>query len=199
MSRGERPGRLVVLSAPSGSGKTTVMERLLKAEPEVVRSISMTTRPPRKGERLGRDYRFVTPRIFAREKAKGNLLECARILGHWYGTPLAPIRRALRQGRDVLLGIDIRGAAQIRRTGLPITTIFLLPPSLSALRQRLNRRGTETPAQIRARMKLALRELKEVRRFDYAVENDSLPEAVASVRAILRAQRCRVDHDSPIH
>jgi guanylate kinase len=188
----------VVLSAPSGSGKTTVLEHLLKAEPGAGRSVSMTTRPPRRGERPGRDYRFITPTIFAREKAKGNLLECARILGHWYGTPLAPIRRALRQGQDVLLGIDIRGATQIRRTGLPVTTIFLLPPSLSALRQRLRRRGTETPAQIRARLKLALRELKEVKRFDYAVVNDSLPEAIASVRAILRAHRCEVNHGNPI-
>ena len=153
----------------------------------------MTTRPPRPGERHGRDYWFVTPEAFARARRRGDFLEFARILNHWYGTPRAPIEKALRAGRDLLLGVDIQGARQIRRSGLPVTTIFLLPPTLKVLEERLRRRGTETPAQVRARLALAHRELREVNRYDYAVVNDRLQEAIDAVRAILRAQRLRVN------
>ncbi len=183
---------MVVISAPSGSGKTTLIQQLLKVDPHTCRSISVTTRLPRDGERDGRDYRFVSRARFARAKARGEFLECAGILGHWYGTPIRPIRRALRQGRDVLLGIDIQGAAQLRRSGWPVTTIFLLPPSMEALKARLKRRGTETPRQIRDRLQLARKELRQMEKFDYVVVNDRLKEAVEAIRAILKAQRFRV-------
>jgi guanylate kinase len=185
-------GRLVVISAPSGSGKTTLIQHLLKTDPHTCRSISMTTRPPRDGEQDGRDYWFVNRAQFARAKQQGELLESARILGHWYGTPVQPIRKTLKQGRDVLLGIDIQGAAQLRRSGLPVTTIFLLPPSIGVLGKRLKGRGTETPWQIRARLRLARKELGQMEKFDYVVVNDRLKEAVGRVQAILEAQRCRV-------
>lgn len=188
----KQPGRLVILSAPSGSGKTTVLGELLKRDPRCVRSISATTRPPRRGEENGREYRFLTRSRFRRAQIGRGFLEHARILGHWYGTPRAPIERAIRAGRDVLLGIDVQGARQLRRGRLPVTTVFLLPPSLRALRQRLERRGTESADQIRARLRLARKELKEVRRYDYAVVNDRLEEAVQDVQAILRAERRRV-------
>ncbi len=188
----KRTGRLVILSAPSGSGKTTVLGKVLGLDPRCVRSISATTRPPRRGERNGRDYRFLSREQFRRMQARGGFLEQARILGHRYGTPRAPIARAIRAGKDVLLGIDVQGALQLRRGRLPVTTIFLLPPSLGVLRRRLRRRGTETPAQIRARLRLARREMREVKRYDYAVVNDRLEEAVQAVQAILRAERCRV-------
>lgn len=186
---------MVILSAPSGSGKSTVLGELLKRDPRCVRSISATTRPPRRGERNGREYRFMTREQFRRMRARRGFLEHAKILGHGYGTPRAPIERAIRAGRDVLLGIDVQGARTLRRGRLPVTTVFLLPPSLRVLRQRLERRGTETPAQIRARLRLARRELKEVRRYGYAVVNDRLEEAVRDVQAILRAERCRVRGD----
>lgn len=153
----------------------------------------MTTRPPRAGERQGRDYQFVSPSEFARARRRGLFLECARILNHWYGTPKAPIERALASGRDVLLGVDIQGARQIRKYGLPVTTIFLLPPSLTVLQGRLRRRGTETPGEIRARLKLARRELAQVKHYDYAVVNDHLKEAIAAVKAIVKAERFRVN------
>jgi len=185
-------GRLFILSAPSGSGKTTILEALRKSELGIVRSVSVTTRPPRAGERDGRDYRFVTGAQFARYKREGAFLECARVLDHWYGTLAAPIERALRSGRDVLLNLDIQGTRQIRRSGLACTAIFLLPPSLAVLRQRLKTRGTETTAQIQARLELARRELKEVRTYDYAVMNDRLKGAIAAVKTILRAERFRI-------
>lgn len=181
------------MSAPSGSGKTTILEAIRKSDPRVVRSISVTTRPPRAGERHGRDYWFVSKTQFARRKKERMFLECARILTHWYGTLLAPVERALRSGRDVLLDLDIQGARQIRRSGLPATTIFLLPPSFAVLRERLKRRGTESSAQIQARLRLARRELAELQHYDYAVVNDRLEEAVVAVKTIVRAERFRVN------
>ena len=182
----------MILSAPSGSGKTTVLGELLKRDRRCVRSISATTRAPRRGERNGRDYRFLSREQFRRMRAAGGFLEHAEILGHGYGTPRAPVERAIRAGKDVLLGIDVQGARTLRGGRLPVTTVFLLPPSMGTLARRLRRRGTETAAQIRARLRLARREMKELKRYDYAVVNDRLEEAVRSVRAILEAERCRV-------
>ena len=181
----------MVLSAPSGSGKTTVLNELLKKERGAIRSISVTTRPPRAGERNGRDYRFVSRAWFEKARRRGAFLEWARILDNRYGTLRAPVERALGRGKDVLMGVDIQGARQIRAGRLPAVTIFLLPPSFAALRQRLRKRGTETARQIRDRLRLARRELKEVGRYDYAVVNDRVSEAVGNIRAILRAERCR--------
>jgi guanylate kinase len=164
---------------------------LLKRDRNRVRSISATTRPPRAGERHGKDYFFISRAQFRRGIARGKFLEHARVLRNWYGTPKGPIEKALRAGKDVLLGIDIQGARQIRRGRLPATTVFLLPPSLQVLRQRLRQRATETPAQIRERLRLARKELKEVEKYDYAVVNDRLRYAVAAVEAILRAERHR--------
>jgi len=187
-----RGGRLFVLSAPSGSGKTTVLNALLNRNRGLVRSISVTTRSPRPGERQGKDYWFFSPARFREGIARGRFLEYARVLKNWYGTPKAPIEKTTRAGKDVLLGIDIQGARQIRRGRLPATTIFLLPPSLKVLRERLEHRGTETSEQIRDRLKLARRELKEAGRYDYAVVNDRLREAVEALENIIRAERFRV-------
>lgn len=185
-------GLLFVLSAPSGSGKTTLMAALLKADRRLVRSVSMTTRPPRPGERHGREYFFETPAQFAAERRRGALLEYAQVLNAWYGTPRRFIEAARRRGRDVLLGIDVQGARQLRRSGYPAVTIFIQPPSLRILRERLQHRGTETPAQIRARLALATRELRCVPEYDYVVVNDRLTVAVAQLTAIITAERCRV-------
>ena len=187
-----RKGLLFVLSAPSGSGKTTLMERLLRWDQELVRSVSMTTRSPRPGERHGREYWFVTPARFAAERGHGALLESAQVLHHWYGTPRRFIEASRRRGRDVLLGIDVQGARQIKRSGYPAVTIFIQPPGMAALRQRLRHRGTETPTQIRARLDLARRELRCVPEYDYVVVNDRLGDAVAQLTAIITAERCRV-------
>ncbi len=191
LTGGTRTGRMFIVSAPSGAGKTTLVNRLLRCVPGVVRSISMTTRPPRPGERHGRDYYFVTRARFAAMRRRHGLLESAIVHGAHYGTPVAPVMRALRAGRDVLLSIDVQGAHQVVRR-LPCVRIFILPPSMTSLRHRLERRRTESPAQIRARLALARRELQAAPHYDYVVINDELRQAVSQLQAIVTAERCRV-------
>ena len=186
------PGRLFIVSAPSGTGKTTVVNLLMKADSRFMRSISMTTREPRGPEKNGRDYWFVSRAYFEKQIRRSAFLEYARVLGHFYGTPKAPIAQALKKGQNVLLGIDIQGARQVRRSGLLLTTIFLLPPSLAVLERRLKKRGTETSRQIAQRLRLARKELESVRQYDYAVVNERLDEATEAIRTIIRAQRYRV-------
>ncbi|MBI3088256.1 MAG: guanylate kinase [Candidatus Omnitrophica bacterium] len=188
-----KSGRLFVVSSPSGGGKTTVVEGLLRREPGAVRSVSVTTRPRRPSERHGVDYRFVSPAAFAKLRARRRLLEQARVHGAWYGTPRRAVERTLARGRDVVLCLDVQGARQIRRRfGRRAVLIFVLPPSLAALRARLAKRRTETPAQMRRRLAAARRELACARWYDYAVVNRRVREAIEQLRAILLAERARV-------
>jgi guanylate kinase len=185
--RGARPGaRVFVVSSPSGGGKTTVVERLLRVLPRLVRSVSVTTRPPRPGEWRGRDYRFVTPAAFQRLRRAGRLLEWASVHGQWYGTPKDPVLRALARGRHVVLCIDVQGARQVRRAlGARAVLVFLLPPSMRRLRARLLRRRTESPAALRRRLAAARREIACARRYDHAIVNDRLDRTVRTMHAIL--------------
>lgn len=183
-----RPGRVFVISSPSGGGKTTVVERLMRRVPGLVRSVSMTTRPPRKGERRGRDYRFVSRPVFARMQRTKALLEWAKVHGEYYGTPKQPIVRALAQGRHALLSIDVQGARKIRwALGQQAVLIFLLPPSPDVLRRRLMRRRTESTSAIRRRLAAAVREMACAQWYDYEVVNDRLSDTVAQVEAIVTA------------
>jgi guanylate kinase len=183
---------LFIVSAPSGTGKTTVVNLLMKADSRFARSISMTTRTPRGRERNGRDYWFVSEAYFKKQIRRGAFLEYARLLGSYYGTPKAPIAQALKAGRNALMSIDIQGTRQVKQCGLPLTTIFLLPPSFKIVEQRLRKRGTETPREIADRLKLARKELTAVNEYDYAVINGHLRETTAAIRTIMRAQRHRV-------
>ena len=188
-----RTGRVFVISSPSGGGKTTVVERLQRRAPRLVRSVSVTTRPPRLGERRGRDYRFVSRGVFARMKRSGQLLEWAKVHGAYYGTPKRPIVQAVARGRDALLSIDVQGARKVRRLlGSQAVLIFLLPPSRAALRQRLRRRHTESAQAITQRLAVAAREVACARWYDYAVVNDRLSETVKQVKAIVMATGGRV-------
>ena len=183
-------GRVFVISSPSGGGKTTVVERLLRTIRGLARSVSVTTRPPRRGERDGRDYLFVSPATLNRLRRSGQLLEWARVHEAYYGTPKPPVMEALAAGRNVVLSIDVQGARQIRRKlGRQAVLIFLLPPSLDHLRERLRQRRTETPAAIRRRLAAARRELACARWYDYTVVNDELDQTVAEVGAIVKAKR----------
>ena len=181
-------GRVFVISSPSGGGKTTVVGQLTRRVPELVRSVSVTTRPPRSGERHGRDYRFVSRAMFERMRQRGALLEWAKVHGEYYGTPKRPIARTLAQGRHMLLNIDVQGARKIRRAlGEQAILIFLLPPSRDVLRQRLVRRRTESAAAIRRRLAAAAREMACAQWYDYEVVNNRLSDTVAQVRAIVTA------------
>lgn len=184
-----RQGRVVVVSSPSGGGKTTIVQALRRAMPRLRRSVSVTTRPPRSGERQGRDYRFVTAEQFERLRRSGALLEWATVHGASYGTPKRPILDALARGRSVVLSIDVQGARKIRRAlGTRAVLIFLLPPSLAALRRRLIGRHTETAVAIRQRLAAAKREVACAAWYDYTVVNRRLPDAVGRVRQIVQQE-----------
>jgi len=183
-------GRVFVISGPSGGGKTTVVQRLRRAMPRLVRSVSVTTRAPRRGERHGRDYRFVSLATFQRLRRSGGLLEWALVHGAYYGTPARQVMQALAQGRDVVLSIDVQGARQIRRAlGRRAVLIFLLPPSIDRLRRRLLRRRTETPVAIRRRLAAAKRELACAAWYNHTVVNDRLAETMRALSEIVKAHR----------
>jgi guanylate kinase len=191
MSLIARRGVCLVLSAPSGAGKTAIADALLAIEPELRRSVSITTRAPRPGEVDGEDYHFSGSIEFDRMVASGELLEWARVLGrHYYGTPRAPVEQALRDGQDVVFDIDWQGYRQLR-VALPGETvgIFLLPPSLTSLEDRLRQRSGDAPAEIARRMQLARDEISHWAEFDHVVVNDELAAAVCAVRAVLHAAR----------
>ncbi len=183
---------MLVLSSPSGAGKTTLARRLIEAEPGVTPSVSVTTRPRRANEADGVDYHFTDPARFAAMRDAGELLEWAQVFGNLYGTPRAPVERALDSGCDVLFDIDWQGGAQLRRAAPDdVVSVFILPPSASALRQRLQSRALDSPEVIERRLAGAGREIEAWRDYDYVIVNDHFDESLASLRAVLRAERLR--------
>lgn len=177
-------GRVVVVSGPAGVGKTTICDLLVR-EPNFVRSISATTRLPRPGERDGIDYQFMNPLAFEKAAAEGQFLEWANVYGKYYGTPRGPVEERLRQGRNVVLNIDVQGAAQVRGSGLPIVSFFLMPPSREALRERIRRRATETAEEIERRLRAADFEMARAREYDYQIVNDEIGRTVQNILSIL--------------
>jgi len=174
----KRRGVPFVVSAPSGTGKTTVCRALVQRDANLVFSVSHTTRPPRPGERDGRDYHFVAEPEFERLAASGAFLEWAHYSGHAYGTALAGLENELAAGRDVLLEIETQGARQVREGRADAFSVFLLPPTLAALEARLRGRGTDDEVEIRRRLGIAQREFREAPAFDAVVINDSLETTV---------------------
>lgn len=186
-----RRGVCLVLSAPSGAGKTAIAAALLASEPELRSSVSVTTRAPRPQEVDGVHYHFRDQATFDRMIDAGDLLEWARVLGrHCYGTPRAPVEQALRDGNDLVFDIDWQGYRQLR-AALPddVVGVFILPPSLVALESRLRQRSGDDEAEIARRMRLARDEISHWSEFDYVVINDDLDRAIAEVRAVLHAAR----------
>jgi guanylate kinase len=178
----------LVLSAPSGAGKTTIARRLRDRRLDVVFSVSATTRAPRDGERDGVDYHFVAEDEFRRMIAAGELIEWAQVHGAFYGTPLANVRQAQEHGRYLVLDIDVQGARQIRQAVPGAVHVFILPPSGHALVQRLVGRGSEDDARVQKRLRNALAEIATAAEFDHVVVNDDLDAAVEDVNAVLEGR-----------
>lgn len=188
---GESGGRLYVVSAPSGTGKTTVVERLVQVVPGLVMSRSYTSRAARPGERDGIDYNFVTRARFEAMVDAREFVEHADVFGNYYGTRREDTERLMASGKDVVLVIDVQGAAQVRSMGLPLVTIFVLPPSFDVLDQRLRGRGKDPEEAIRRRLETARFEVAAYREYDYVVINDDLDACVMAMQCIVQAERVR--------
>ena len=184
----------MVLSGPSGVGKDAVLFELRKLDRPWHFAVTATTRPMRPGERDGVDYIFLDEETFARMLERDEFLECAEVYGRWYGVPRSQARDALRSGKDVFLKIDVQGAATIRRMAPEALLIFLIPPSLKELQQRLRGRMTESAPELERRLRTAKEELAQVHGFDYRVVNPEgrLEQAAADIDAIIAAEKCRV-------
>ena len=186
-----REGIIFILSAPSGTGKTTLIKRLRAGYPEIELSISFTTRMRRPGETHRRDYYFVKPAKFAAMRGKGDFAEWAKVHDFSYATPRRPLDECLRRGRDILLDIDVQGAKKIKRHYPQAVSIFLLPPSWRELRRRLARRGTDGAAIIRRRLANAGDEIREIIKYDYYVVNREVKPSVDLLKSIVEAERAK--------
>jgi guanylate kinase len=182
---------LLVLSAPSGGGKTTVAKALLAARQDVAYSVSATTRPPRKGEKDAVDYHFISEVEFDRRVAAGEFLEWAEYGGHRYGTLRAEVDRLQASGRHVVLDIEVKGARAVRERCPNVVSVFIIPPSADALVERLGARNTEPPADVAARLRRAVDELSEARAYDFVIVNVDRADTVAQVAAIIDAESRR--------
>lgn len=187
-----RRGLLIVLSSPSGAGKSTIAKMLLDADKEVTMSVSATTRPKRPGEVEGVDYHFVDNAEFDRMIAANEFVEWAFVFGHRYGTPKAPVKQALRRGRDILFDIDWQGARQLEPDfGEHLVTVFLLPPSMAELEERLQNRQTDSQDVIADRMKRAADEIDHWAEYEYVLVNRDVDTCLLQVRAIVTAERSK--------
>ncbi len=195
---------LIVISAPSGGGKTTLCHQLLTARPEMTRAITCTTREPRKDEKDGEDYYFLDAGSFLKRVQAGNFLEHATVYGHSYGTLKSEVLGKLRLGKDVLLNVDVQGAAAIRKCAeedpelkRALVTVFLTPPSLAVLEHRLRKRGTDATPVIQKRLGVARQEIAQWKNFEYLLTSRSVAEDLAAIQAIVDAEKMRTGRSKP--
>lgn len=193
-----RLGTALVLSAPSGAGKTTLVKKLLKEFPNFGFSISCTTRMPRPNEVDGKDYHFLTKQQFEERRARGHFAEWAKVHDNFYGTPLGPLHTLFEHGRDVLLDVDVQGAAQLRNTLPHASFVFILPPSMKELERRLRSRGTDSEEDITKRLHNACEEIACARWFDACLLNDRLDKAYDELRSLYLAATCKTALNRPL-
>ena len=196
----ERRGLMLVLSSPSGAGKTTISRELLDGDDNLTLSVSVTTRPPRPGERDGLDYRFIDRAQFDAMAKAGELLEHAEVFGNGYGTPRAEVEAALAAGRDVLFDIDWQGTQQLKAAKRDdVVSVFILPPSTGELEQRLHKRAQDSDETVRARMAKAADEMSHWAEYDYIVINWEIGRSVTEARSILEAERLKRERQVGLH
>ena len=194
-----RRGLMLVLSSPSGAGKSTIARQLLDQETNLKLSVSVTTRPRRTSEIDGVHYHFISRDRFEQMRDRNELLEWAKVHGNFYGTPRDPVEEALSAGQDVLFDIDIQGTFQLYEAVRPdVVSIFILPPSIAEMKSRLHRRAEDTPEIIQRRLKTAVGEMKHWSQYDYVIVNDDLQRAFEGARAILRAERLKRERSPAI-
>jgi guanylate kinase len=189
----EGKGLLVVVSGPSGAGKGTICKRLLETKDDIVASVSNTTRMPRAGEVDGKNYFFVSREEFMEMVERDGFIEYAEVYGNYYGTPREFVEQNIQKGKDVLLEIDIQGALQVKEKYKEGVFVFILPPSMEELKCRITKRGTEDEKEILKRFECAYREINYVSKYNYFIINDTVERATAKLRAIITAEKCRVD------
>lgn len=183
---------MLILSSPSGAGKTTLARRLLNEDDNITMSVSMTTRPKRPGEKDGVDYHFVTKEQFDEIQAQNGFLESAEVFDNYYGTPAGPVDKSIQEGKDILFDIDWQGTKQIREARDEDTvTIFILPPSASALEDRLRRRAQDSEEVVQRRMAGASNEIKHWDLYRYVIVNENIEESLSAIKAILKSERLR--------
>lgn len=191
-------GRLYILSGPSGSGKDTVLKQVLTLHPEIMLSISSITRGMREGEIEGEKYHFISREEFENLISEDMLLEYNVFVGNYYGTPKAPVEKAINEGTDVILEIDVNGAEQIKKKMPEAVSIFIMPPSVEELRRRLSGRGTDSPEVIEKRMESALTEIKRAINYDYIVVNDVIEKAAEDVISVILSGRLTLESQKDI-
>lgn len=187
-----KKGLLIVISGPAGAGKGTICKSLISRN-EYYLSVSATTRSPRKGEENGKSYFFTTKDDFLKRIDQNDFLEYAEVYGNYYGTPRSTVINALNNGKDVILEIDIQGALKVKENYPDGIFIFILPPSMTILKERLVNRGSETPESLMTRFKSAFKEINYVSKYNYAVVNDEVEKAAHKIECILEAEKCSVD------
>jgi guanylate kinase len=188
---GNSRGLLLVVSAPSGAGKTSICRDVMKMFPEIVYSVSYTTRPPRPGEVDGRDYRFISDEAFRVGISRGDFIEWNEVYGYLYGTSGSDIKALLEKNKDIILDLDTKGAVNLKKLYPEGIYIFISPPSLAELKKRLEKRASETSKNLKIRLENALEEMKEAFWYDYVIFNEKLPVAVEQFKSVYLAEKCR--------